>query len=74
MKKVDTDLQVCLLTLVSSPLIFIYREVKSTPGALVVILSLTLGVMVNASGLLPDAVLLISTSLKVPTISCATVR
>ena len=74
MKKVDTDLQVCLLTLVSSPLIFIYREVKSTPGALVDTLSSTPSVMDNASGLSLAYVLLTSTSLNLVTTSYAIAR
>ena len=70
----NIDLIVLMLTLESSPLIFIYREIWSTTSAPVVILSLISGVMVIASGLLPDSVLLISTSLKVATTNCAKIR
>ena len=60
--------------LVSSHLIFIYTEVRSTPGALVAIPNLTPSVTDNASGLSPAAVPSISTSLKVGTTSYATTR
>ena len=60
--------------LVSSLLIFIYTEVKSTPGARVDTLNSTPSVMDNASGLSLAYVLLTSTSLNLATTSYATTR
>ena len=74
MKKVNTDLHLCLHLLVYTPLISIYIEVNHTIGALADILKLDPSVMVNANGSSLDCALFLSTSLSLDTTSYAIAR